>query len=90
MKSSDSIASEIRNRIREKLKPKRQGSRPRSGYAFSHERGFGDLISSGRMSSRRRKNAEQQAAKAAAQKSNVVSEEPTTSGAQETYRKIPT
>ena len=84
MKSSESIASDIRNRIREKLKPKRKGSkRPKSGYAFSHERGFGDLISSGRMSSRRRKRSEEQAAKEAA-----VIETATTGSATGTYKKI--
>jgi len=89
MKSSDSIASELRNRIRKTFKPKRHGSRPRSGYAFSHERGFGDMISTGRMGSRRRKKAEEQAAKTAVQESNSVVEAPTTSSATGTYKTIP-
>ena len=36
---------------------RRRNSRPKSGYAFAHQKGYGDLITSGRMSMRR-KNAD--------------------------------
>lgn len=40
-------------KFKDRLLIKRKGSnRPRSGYAFSHEKGFGDLITTGRMSMR--------------------------------------
>ena len=89
IKSSESVASDFRKRIRDIVKPKRRGSRPRSGYAFSQERGFGDLISSGRMSSRRRKNAENQAQNAAAahDKTKSATADPLATG---TYRTIET
>lgn len=47
------------------LKRKRGSGRPHSGYAFSHEQGFGELITSGRMSMRRKppEEGEQQATK---------------------------
>ena len=57
--TAESIASDLKKRIQKKLMPTRRGSRPKSGYAFSHERGFGHLIVSGLMGSKRRKKVEQ-------------------------------
>nr|CAB3224702.1 phospholipid-transporting ATPase ID [Phallusia mammillata] len=52
MKTSESIST--LDLFRTKLHLKRRTSRPKSGYAFSHERGFGNLITSGRMSMRKK------------------------------------
>ncbi|XP_078483950.1 phospholipid-transporting ATPase ID [Ciona intestinalis] len=53
MKAAESLHA-ITEKIRSTFQLQRRGSRPRSGYAFSHERGFGDLITTGRMSMRRK------------------------------------
>uniref|UniRef100_H2YBK2 Phospholipid-transporting ATPase n=1 Tax=Ciona savignyi TaxID=51511 RepID=H2YBK2_CIOSA len=52
MKAAESLHA-MSEKIKSKFQIKRRGSRARSGYAFSHERGFGDLITTGRMSMRR-------------------------------------
>uniref|UniRef100_H2YBK4 Phospholipid-transporting ATPase n=1 Tax=Ciona savignyi TaxID=51511 RepID=H2YBK4_CIOSA len=48
MKAAESLHA-MSEKIKSKFQIKRRGSRARSGYAFSHERGFGDLITTGRM-----------------------------------------
>ncbi|XP_077965720.1 phospholipid-transporting ATPase ID-like isoform X2 [Styela clava] len=51
-KTKSSTLSELA-KFKDHFLIKRKGSnRPRSGYAFSHEKGFGDLITTGRMSMR--------------------------------------
>uniref|UniRef100_H2YBK5 Phospholipid-transporting ATPase n=1 Tax=Ciona savignyi TaxID=51511 RepID=H2YBK5_CIOSA len=47
MKAAESLHA-MSEKIKSKFQIKRRGSRARSGYAFSHERGFGDLITTGR------------------------------------------
>ncbi|XP_076803387.1 phospholipid-transporting ATPase ID-like isoform X1 [Clavelina lepadiformis] len=54
IKSPDNFANNLKQRFQTKFKIKRRTSRPKSGYAFSHQHGFGDLITSGRMSMRRK------------------------------------
>uniref|UniRef100_H2YBK1 Phospholipid-transporting ATPase n=1 Tax=Ciona savignyi TaxID=51511 RepID=H2YBK1_CIOSA len=58
MKAAESLHA-MSEKIKSKFQIKRRGSRARSGYAFSHERGFGDLITTGRMSMRRNNSQRQ-------------------------------
>jgi len=73
---------------------RRRTSRPQSGYAFSHERGFGTLITSGRMSMRegrgQRRPAKTVSDKVeAANSSRKATGRHETDGVTEIYRPIP-